>query len=77
MTPRLLLVRHGETVNNADGVISGQSDVPLTGLGQPQGRRAGSASGQPAGTCRRLVYALPWTYRKEDPLKRVHATGDR
>jgi probable phosphoglycerate mutase len=34
----LWLVRHGETVSNADGRLSGWSDVPLSELGQEQAR---------------------------------------
>ncbi len=33
---RLLLVRHGITQHNLDGLFSGQADVPLTELGQRQ-----------------------------------------
>lgn len=38
--PRLVLVRHGESTGNADGLFSGILDVPLTATGQNEARRA-------------------------------------
>lgn len=37
------LLRHGETTRNAEGLISGATDVPLTPHGRQQARDAGSA----------------------------------
>lgn len=38
---RLILVRHGESVGNAQRRLQGQSDHPLTELGREQSRRLG------------------------------------
>ena len=38
----LLLVRHGQTGPNADGLLLGRSDPPLTELGRQQARRIGN-----------------------------------
>lgn len=40
---RVLLVRHGQSTWNADGRWQGQADVPLSGLGEEQARRAAVA----------------------------------
>lgn len=39
MSLRLLLARHGETAWNHDGRLQGQSDVPLSALGEQQAAR--------------------------------------
>lgn len=44
----LILVRHGQTTANAGGLISGQSDVPLTALGRQQAAAVAAALGTPA-----------------------------
>ena len=41
MTLTLVLLRHGQSEGNAQGVFTGWQDVPLTGLGLDQARRAG------------------------------------
>ena len=41
MTYTLVLLRHGQSVGNAEGVFTGWQDVPLTGLGRAQAVRAG------------------------------------
>ncbi len=33
---RLILVRHGQTRHNADGVVQGRADIPLSDVGQRQ-----------------------------------------
>jgi len=33
---RLILVRHGQTQHNADGLVQGRADIPLSELGQRQ-----------------------------------------
>ena len=33
-TARLLLVRHGQSLSNVGGVFTGQTDVPLSALGE-------------------------------------------
>ena len=38
---QLHLVRHGETVTNAQGLVTGSQDVPLTAVGEDQARRIG------------------------------------
>ncbi|MFQ5879528.1 MAG: histidine phosphatase family protein, partial [Dehalococcoidia bacterium] len=38
---RLILVRHGESVGNAERRLQGQGDFPLTELGREQSRRLG------------------------------------
>lgn len=46
--PSWVLLRHGESTANRDGVYSGWQDVPLTARGVDQARAAGVAlSGQP------------------------------
>lgn len=40
---KLLLIRHGESVGNAEGRMMGQRDDPLTPLGQAQARRLAAA----------------------------------
>lgn len=41
MTGTLILLRHGESTANADGVFTGWTDVPLTPHGRHQARTAG------------------------------------
>lgn len=41
MTLTLVLLRHGQSVGNAEGVFTGWQDVPLTDLGLAQAVRAG------------------------------------
>jgi len=38
---QLHLIRHGETVTNAKGLVTGSQDVPLTPAGEEQARRIG------------------------------------
>jgi broad specificity phosphatase PhoE len=40
---RLLLVRHGATANNLEARFTGQSDIPLSALGERQARAAADA----------------------------------
>lgn len=42
---QLLVIRHGQSVWNADGRWQGQADPPLTDLGREQARRAARAIG--------------------------------
>ena len=44
----LILVRHGQTIANAEGLISGRTDVPLTDLGRRQAAAVAAALGRPA-----------------------------
>lgn len=41
--PALILLRHGETAPNRDGLLLGRADPPLTGLGRDQARAAAAA----------------------------------
>lgn len=41
MTHTLVLLRHGESVGNAQGIFTGWQDFPLTALGETQAVRAG------------------------------------
>jgi 2,3-bisphosphoglycerate-dependent phosphoglycerate mutase len=41
MSPTLLMVRHGQSVSNAEGQFTGWTDVALTGEGERQARNAG------------------------------------
>ena len=41
MTYTLVLLRHGQSLGNAEGVFTGWQDVPLTDLGLAQAERAG------------------------------------
>ncbi len=36
---RVIMVRHGESLGNAEGFFAGQTDIPLTPLGQQQAER--------------------------------------
>lgn len=38
-TTRVILVRHGQSLGNAEGFFAGQTDIPLTALGQKQAER--------------------------------------
>ena len=40
---RLYLIRHGESLGNVGGIVTGQSDVPLSERGREQARRVGEA----------------------------------
>jgi broad specificity phosphatase PhoE len=44
----LLLVRHGQTAPNADGLLLGRADPPLTDLGRLQARSLAAALPRPA-----------------------------
>jgi len=39
---KLVIMRHGETHHNIQGLMTGQADVPLTELGENQAREAGA-----------------------------------
>ena len=41
--PRLYLIRHGQTEHNANDIIQGQIDSPLTSLGQQQVKKTAEA----------------------------------
>ena len=43
---RICLVRHGETAWNAEGRVQGQTDIPLSAVGQAQARAAASILAQ-------------------------------
>lgn len=38
-TTRVIMVRHGESLGNAEGFFAGQTDIPLTPLGHLQAKR--------------------------------------
>jgi broad specificity phosphatase PhoE len=59
-----LLVRHGESVGNAEGIIQGQADYPLTDLGIRQA----------AATARRLS-EMPLAAVYSSPLSRAFQTA--
>ena len=40
---RLYLIRHGESLGNVGGIVTGQSDLPLSERGRIQARRVGEA----------------------------------
>ncbi len=42
---RICLIRHGETAWNAEGRVQGQTDVPLSAVGEAQARAVGAALG--------------------------------
>lgn len=44
----LILVRHGQTSANADGLLCGRADVPLTDLGVRQAKAVAAGIGTPA-----------------------------
>lgn len=44
--PRILLVRHGQSLWNAEGKWQGQADIELSDLGRRQAKAAASALGQ-------------------------------
>ena len=43
LTSRICMVRHGETAWNAEGRVQGQTDVPLSAVGEAQARAVGAA----------------------------------
>jgi probable phosphoglycerate mutase len=66
VTPaRLLLARHGQTADNAGGLILGHRDPPLTELGLRQAAELGGAA-------RRAGVVAVWT----SPLQRARVTAD-
>jgi broad specificity phosphatase PhoE len=62
--PEILLARHGQTGDNADGRILGRRDPALTVVGREQARRL-------AATLRDAGLAAVWT----SPLQRARATA--
>lgn len=67
---RLYLVRHGETELSARRAYSGRRDIPLTGTGREQARRAGESL-RDAGVD--AVYSSPLV-RAEDTARAIVAT---
>lgn len=61
----LLLVRHGESTANAQGVLLGRTDAPLTALGEAQGRALAAALG-----------AVPVAALRTSPLARAVRTAE-
>lgn len=61
----LLLARHGQTADNADGLILGRRDPPLSELGQAQARTLAAAAQEAA-------IAAVWT----SPMQRAVATAE-
>jgi broad specificity phosphatase PhoE len=61
----ILLARHGQTADNADGRILGRRDPPLTAVGVDQAHRL-------AADVRELAVAAVWT----SPLLRARATAE-
>jgi broad specificity phosphatase PhoE len=64
LTHPLLLARHGQTADNAGGLILGRRDPPLSELGRAQARALAAAAVQ-------LGIAALWT----SPLQRAAATA--
>ncbi len=62
----LYLVRHGESCYNAEGRVQGQSDVPLSPLGEEQSEAVATA------LCR-----VPLTAIYSSPLLRARQTAER
>jgi broad specificity phosphatase PhoE len=61
---RLILIRHGETDHNADGMVQGRADIPLNDLGR---RQAAALADSLRHTPVRAVYT--------SPLKRARETA--
>ncbi len=68
-TPKLYLVRHGETDWNAEGRLQGGRDIPLNRLGQKQAAEA-------AGRLRTLVPQFSGLDYVASPLSRARETMD-
>ena len=64
-THPLLLARHGQTADNADGLILGRRDPPLSELGLAQARALAAAAQDAA-------IAAVWT----SPMRRAAATAE-
>jgi broad specificity phosphatase PhoE len=62
---RVLLVRHGETPWNAEGRYQGQTDIPLSEVGEEQARKLGA----------RLA-GVPTTRAVASPLSRARRTAE-
>lgn len=62
----LYLVRHGESVYNAEGRVQGQSDIPLS----PQGEKQSEAVAQ-------ALASVPVTAIYSSPLLRARQTAER
>jgi probable phosphoglycerate mutase len=64
-TQPLLLARHGQTADNADGLILGRRDPSLSELGRAQARALAVAA-------RAAAIAAVWS----SPMRRAHATAE-
>jgi broad specificity phosphatase PhoE len=64
-TQPLLLARHGQTADNADGLILGRRDPPLSEVGRAQARTLAAAAAKAA-------IAVVWT----SPMQRATATAE-
>ncbi|HXH01275.1 MAG TPA: histidine phosphatase family protein [Xanthomonadaceae bacterium] len=62
---RILLARHGETAWNAEGRYQGQSDIPLSPIGEAQARALGER-----------LHDLPVTRAVASPLSRARRTAE-
>lgn len=62
----LYLVRHGESVYNAEGRVQGQSDIPLSPLGEEQSEAVAEA-----------LARVPVTVIYSSPLLRARQTAER
>ena len=62
---KLLLARHGETAWNAEGRYQGQSDIPLSEVGEKQARALGER-----------LRAVPVTRAVASPLGRARRTAE-
>ena len=62
---KLLLARHGETAWNAEGRYQGQSDIPLSEVGEKQARALGER-----------LRAVPVTRAVASPLGRARQTAE-
>jgi broad specificity phosphatase PhoE len=75
----VIIVRHGETDANKEGIMQGQMDFPLNGTGKKQALEAGERLKRVSVLLRKgsgtEVYSIPFDSAFSSDLKRAHETA--
>lgn len=72
VTVRIYLIRHGESLGNVGGILTGQSDLPLSARGREQAGRVGEAL---AGRRLTAIFASPLSRALDTARPVSEATG--